>query len=407
LIGLNSSLKTGCVMQEFTGKISAILAAAGKGTRFGSNKPKQFVSYQGKPLFLHSLFTMINSQLFHSIVVVVTPGMIEETDNILSQFQVPRDQVMVVEGGEERFDSVYKGITRLDPDVELVVIHDGARPNATMDLFKTAVKYGVRYGAATCGLKISDTIKRVDTDNLVIETIDRNGVYAIQTPQSFNLSWLIEGFEQFYSGKKRELVTDEAMLIEAMGKQVYIFEGERENLKITFAKDLESLTPQINFPRVGQGYDVHPFAPKRDLVLGGVTIPYHLGLAGHSDADVLTHSLCDALLGAAGLGDIGQHFPDSSDEYQGISSLILLVRVVSLLKNLGFAPLQADLTVICQQPKIAPYIEDMKENLGQRLEIDNSLINIKATTTEKLGWEGEEKGIAAMAIAMVIAKNPR
>ena len=158
---------------------------------------------------------------------------------------------------------------------------------------------------------------------------------------------------------------------------------------------------------MGQGYDVHPFAPKRDLVLGGVTIPYHLGLAGHSDADVLTHSLCDALLGAAGLGDIGQHFPDSSDEYQGISSLILLVRVVSLLKNLGFAPLQADLTVICQQPKIAPYIEDMKENLGQRLEIDNSLINIKATTTEKLGWEGEEKGIAAMAIAMVIAKNPR
>jgi len=244
---------------------------------------------------------------------------------------------------------------------------------------------------------ISDTAKQVADNGRISQTIDRSKLWQAQTPQMFRLGVLSEALS---NEGVVEQITDEASAVELLGKQPLVFEGKRSNIKITYPEDMvvarailgENMSKQHAVPRIGHGYDVHRFAtPTADahIVLGGVQIPHTCQLIAHSDGDVLIHALCDALLGAAGLGDIGKHFPDSDSQYSGIDSRELLRHVHALLKASCFAIGNADITVVAQAPKILPFALEMQGNLAADLEISKSNINIKATTTEKLGFEGE------------------
>ena len=256
------------------------------------------------------------------------------------------------------------------------------------DVIKAVAEKAGETGAAIAAVPPKDTIRHIEEG-----TLDRSRLCCVQTPQGFRMELLKKAFEKaaadgFYG-------TDDASLVERLGHAVAIVPGEYSNIKITTPEDL---TMEM---RIGTGYDVHKLVEERDLILGGVTIPYEKGLLGHSDADVLTHALMDALLGAAALGDIGKLFPDNDDSFKGISSIELLRRVKSVLDDKGYSLGNADVTVICQKPKLAGYIDEMRVNIAAALETDVDRISIKATTTEKLGFTGRGEGIAAEAVCIL------
>ena len=235
--------------------------------------------------------------------------------------------------------------------------------------------------------------RRQGTGEDVSESVDRSEYYSVQTPQGFRKSLLIKAYEQAYDDSF--FGTDDASIVEHAGGRITIVDGEYQNIKITTKEDL----PMEN--RIGTGFDVHRLVPDRKLILGGVEIPFERGLEGHSDADVLIHAVMDALLGAAGLGDIGVHFPDTDPAYEGAQSLLLLERVRAMLEDAYYQIGNIDVTLIAQRPKIRPYIDDMREAMAHALQIDMSRINIKGTTTEKLGFTGREEGIACEAAASI------
>lgn len=340
----------------------------------------------------------------------------------------------VVEGGATRALSVLNGLNALPGDVEFVLVHDAARPCLSVGLIDRVLEATVRVGAAVPGLPLSDTVKRVDGAGLIRATVPRSatldgetlsGLTAVQTPQGARVALLKTAYAHFDFAHQEP--TDEASLIEALGQPVAVVSGDPFNIKITHQSDLslaaalgaslfaspslsEEMVPTASsasaFPetRVGFGYDVHAFADPsagRKLFLGGVEIPHDRGLEGHSDADVLLHAICDALLGAASLGDIGILFPNTDMAYKGIASLRLLEAVNERLRAAGWSVVNIDATVVAEAPKLMPHREAMQRTMATSLGIDAERVSVKATTSEKMGFVGRREGMAAWATATV------
>ena len=312
--------------------------------------------------------------------------------------------LLMVSGGATRQESVWRGLQALSGQCGGVLVHDGARCLVTADVIQRCMASVEVCGTGVAAVPVTDTIKTVSDANIALDTPNRASLRAVQTPQGFKVDLLRRAHEQ--AQRDGFLGTDDASLVERLGVPVQLTEGSRRNIKLTTPEDLlmaEAFFAEQALPalRVGQGYDVHRLVEGRPLILCGVTVPHTLGLLGHSDADVALHALMDAMLGAMALGDIGKHFPDTDEAYHGISSMLLLRHVVALLKAHHARVTNCDVTIVAQKPKLLPYIPQMRQNVADALELPLARVNIKATTTEKLGFEGEEKGISAQAVCMV------
>ncbi len=384
--------------------VAVIIAAAGSSTRMGTGVDKQFVPIGGHPLLWHSIHRFGLLPEVKQMLVTVSSSNEESVRKLLNDTlqEIP---CQVVRGGTERQHSVRNALLLVDEAIDIVVVHDGARPFAELEAIRRSTEIAMKYGAAVVAVPVKDTIKVADAEAIVQKTLDRSALWQIQTPQTFRRELLVTAHEQ--AAQAGILATDDAALVERMGGSVHLVKGSYNNFKVTTPEDVvmaEALAAGDRLPnrqRVGIGYDVHRFIAGRPLMLGGVSVPYTLGLDGHSDADVLLHAISDALLGAAGLGDIGQHFPDTDPRYKGISSLVLLREVRDKLAEAGFGIHNVDAIVEAQEPKLHPFISSMNAQIAEALDIEVVYVNVKATTTEKLGFVGRKEGIAAQAVVMI------
>ena len=339
------------------------------------------------------------------IIVAVRPQEAEAARRLLAGGPPERTE-KVVAGGARRMESVWAGLREASPDTDLVLIHDAARPLVSQDLIARCVGAASRTGAALAALPASDTVKRAGEGGEVAGTLEREGIWLAQTPQAFRYGLIREAYQQALSDGFE--ATDDAAVVERTGRSVALVEGERENIKITYPCDLAAAEAMLRArsgmaagPRCGVGYDAHRLVEGRRLVLGGVEFPGAVGLAGHSDADVLSHAIGDALLGAAGLGDLGRHFPESDPEYGGISSLELLRRIAALVAARGLEVVHVDAVVVAEEPKVAPAAGRICAALADALGLPADRVSVKGTTTEGLGWTGRREGIGAHAVCVL------
>ena len=393
---------------------AAVIVAAGRGSRMGLDRNKVLYPLCGEPIVVRTARAFADSGLFDGGVVVVTGA-----DDIAEMKQMFADAGVtvrvVVQGGADRQESVYCGIQACDEKADIIAIHDGARPLVTREVIARTIQSARQYGSGVAAVMLKDTIKRVNASGCVIDTPIRDTLRAVQTPQTFDAKLIRTAHERFQNGNEAGLrATDDAMLAEWMGHTVHLTDGDVENIKLTTPEDMllagEVLVrrgqakKERRIMRIGHGYDVHRLVEGRKLILCGVEIPHTVGLLGHSDADVAYHALTDALLGAAAMGDIGRHFPDTDPKYKGADSGVLLDHVMELIFAKGYVVGNVDVTIICQRPKLKDYIEQMRENVAAHLKVELDCVNVKATTTEKLGFEGEGLGISTHAVACLIKK---
>lgn len=383
----------------------AVIVAAGAGRRM-EGVDKIGTPLWGKPLLAHTVAAFEACPEVDEVVLVVPRERLAWGQELAASYRWAKVR-RICPGGERRQDSVWAGLRQLTPH-HWVVIHDGARPLVTPDLIQRGLEAAQETGAAVAALPLTDTVKRAAPDLSVQETVPRTGLWAAQTPQVFAYSLLRDA----YQGAVEE-ATDDASLVERQGGRVKLYPGAYDNIKVTTVHDLERAElflrrrqAEIGLMRVGIGYDVHALASGRRLVLGGVEIPFSQGLAGHSDGDALCHAIIDALLGAAGLPDIGHYFPPGDPQYAGISSLVLLERTGQEVQGKGWRIANLDATVVAQQPRLAPHLAQMKEALSRALGLDAGRIGVKATTTEGLGFAGRGEGIAAYAVALLTSGGP-
>lgn len=369
-------------------KISALIVAAGTGSRFGGDVPKQFKKLGNRTVLEEVCILFEKSDIIDDIVVVCSEIYLDFAKVLLSDFKKLK---AVVTGGAERQDSVKAGLDAVikNGSDDIVLVHDAARPFASISLIENIAEAAYIHGAAIPVVRPKDTIRTRE------KTLDRQALYAVQTPQGFRLEILRDAYEKAFA--EGFIGTDEASIAERAGYTVHLIDGEDSNKKITTPEDIS-----LSEIRAGTGYDVHRLVPERECIICGVRVPHETGLLGHSDADVATHALMDAILGAAAMGDIGRHFPDSDKEYEGVSSIELLKKVKLLIADEGYSIGNVDITVICQKPKLAPYIEVMRDKLSEILDLEKDRINIKATTSEGLGFTGREEGIAANAVCTLV-----
>ena len=376
-------------------RVGGILAAGGAGVRAGV--AKQWATLGGETVLRRAARVLAESGVVDEIVAVVPAGEESRGEADLQGLSVP---VRAVAGGATRADSVRAGLDALG-EIALVVVHDAARPFATAELTRAVAEAAAARGAALAALPATDTVKRGE-GNRVAETLDRRVLWLAQTPQAFRGPLLRRAFAQ--AGASAAEATDECQLVERLGAEVALVPGEPGNFKITGPDDLARarslLEPAV---AMGVGYDVHAFAPGRKLVLGGVEFEGD-GLLGHSDADICAHAICDAVLGAAGLGDIGRHFPDTDPRWKGVSSLLLLREVAGKARALGWAVGNCDVTLAARRPKIAPRADEMRARLAEALGISPAQVNVKGTTGEGLGFVGRGEGIAAHAVALLVRR---
>ena len=376
---------------------AAVIVAAGSATRM-QGIDKMLVPLAGVPVVLRSVRALAASDCIDSLVIVTRTECMETLRTLCAEVSKP---VTVVAGGASRPESVLAGLAALPEGTELAAIHDGARPLVTQAVIAEAVEAAERCGAAAPAVPVHDTIKQAE-NGLVRATPERKTLFAVQTPQVFDVKLLKTVLR---AAMERGIpLTDDCSAVEAAGKPVVLTQGCEENLKITTPVDLtlaEAILKRRKTMRIGHGYDVHRLTEGRRLILGGVEIPFERGLDGHSDADVLVHALMDALLGAAGLRDIGVLFPDNDPAYKNISSMLLLDRVMLTLEHAGYAVGNVDVTVLAQRPKLKDYIPVMRENLARAMKIPLDCVNIKATTEEGLGFTGSGEGIACHAVSLL------
>ena len=378
-----------------------VVVAAGSGSRFGG--AKQWAALGDRRVVDHAVDAALAAPSCSGVVVVVPAGDVDAAE-------IPGASV-VVAGGSTRSASVRAGLEAVPPDVEVVVVHDGARPLASPALFH-AVVAAVAAGAdaALPGLPVTDTLKRVGSDGAVEATVDRSDVVAVQTPQAFRAAVLRRAHADAPDA------TDDAALVEAIGGRVEVVSGDPVNVKLTDAADLavaetrlgeRRVTSGAAGVRVGLGFDVHPFAAdddQRPLVLGGIVFPNARGLAGHSDADVVAHAATDALLGATGLGDIGQHFPDTDPRWAGADSIEMLRTAAGRVRDAGWEPGNVDCSVVCEEPKLAPHRQRMQERLSEAV---GAGVTVKGRRPEGLGALGRSEGVACWAVAVVTSSGQR
>jgi 2-C-methyl-D-erythritol 4-phosphate cytidylyltransferase / 2-C-methyl-D-erythritol 2,4-cyclodiphosphate synthase len=373
-------------------RIAAILVAAGSGSRFGSGVPKQFLPLAGKPVLRHAAETLSGS-----VDLLQPVGDASAIEAALAGLP----HLPVVAGGATRQDSVRRGLDALEVEApDLVLVHDAARPWIPRGTIAALLAALERAEGAIPAVAVADTLKRA-TNGWIDVTVPREGLYRAQTPQAFRYSALLAAHRSAGGG----MATDDAALLEAVGKRVAIVPGAEDNIKLTYAEDLlrlERIMMAQMLPRVGTGFDVHVLQAGRPLVLCGVAVPHGLGLAGHSDADVGIHALCDAIYGALAEGDIGRHFPPSEALWKDADSTRFLAHAAQRIAARGGRLANADVTLICERPKIAPHAVAMAKRLSAVLGVDPALVSVKATTTEKLGFTGRGEGIAAQAVATIL-----
>ena len=382
----------------------ALVLAAGQGSRMAESTggtAKQFLPWRGVPLFWHAARAMSRSASVAGIVFVFPASQIDEASELLADLHKYDDLGLpwvVACGGALRQDSVRLGLAALPVRPASVLVHDAARPFLSPALVRR-VCHELAQGAAGVipAISVTDTIKTVENGR-VTATLPREGLAAVQTPQGFQLKTLLAAHA--HALEAGLAVTDEASLLEALGFEVRVIQGEASNVKITRPEDLDLLRDEAALPsiRTGMGYDVHRYGQGRPMRIGGVSIPGAPEVLAHSDGDVLLHALADALLGCACLGDIGQHFSDKDSRFEGISSAILLHQVLDMVREAGCTPCHVDMTIVAQVPKLAPYREEIRKNVARLMGLPASCVNLKATTEEHLGFTGRSEGIKAYAV---------
>ncbi|PKN76873.1 MAG: bifunctional 2-C-methyl-D-erythritol 4-phosphate cytidylyltransferase/2-C-methyl-D-erythritol 2,4-cyclodiphosphate synthase [Deltaproteobacteria bacterium HGW-Deltaproteobacteria-10] len=387
-------------------KSVAIIPAGGAGRRLNAGIAKQYLQLDQLPVLVHTLKVFEQAAVINEIILVVPESDIEFVRKELIIKNDLKKVTKIIAGGSERQDSVRNGLAAIDNQFDIVLVHDGVRPFVTSEMISRIVEVASDCRAVAIGMPAKDTIKQTQEDALVVQTMPRQNLWLVQTPQAFTFAVLQEAYKAAY--RDSYYGTDDASLVERIGVRVKIIAGSYENIKITTQEDLiiaEALLKNKiggEMPvRTGLGYDSHRFAEERKLVLGGIVIPHDKGLQGHSDADALIHAVCDAILGAAGMGDIGRHFPDTDPVYKGISSMILLERVREMITTKGFAVKNIDVSIIMEKPKLAPFAADIAANLAKALDISVDRINIKAKTNEGMGFVGRNEGVAVFAVATV------
>ena len=382
-------------------EISAVLVAAGASTRMGFDKLS--VDLGGETVLHRSIRAFAQCPQVDEIVLVAG----KNRAFVEAQAADCKKPVQIVTGGATRAESAKNGV--LAARGTLVAVHDAARPFVSAAVIEAVLDAAKQCGAAAPAVPVKDTIKQavrgdgktVPAGCRVENTPDRSTLYAVQTPQCFDRAQYLAALEELDAEKAR-LVTDDCSLFELTGRPVQLTQGDYANRKITTREDLPRPAPKEETKmRIGHGYDVHCLVEGRRLILGGVEIPFEKGLLGHSDADVLTHAVMDAVLGAAALGDIGQHFPDNDPAYAGADSLKLAQHVARILSEHGYGIGNIDATLLCQRPKLAPHIPAMRANLAEAFGLPVDAVSVKATTEEHLGFTGEGLGIAAHAVALI------
>jgi len=390
--------------------VGVVLPAGGIGSRFGHAQPKQFLELAGLPILVRTCRAFLQLPEIAVVAMALPRDHYQASIDLLAlHLQVEEfERLLFTVGGTTRQDSVRAGLALLPKEIELVLVHDAARPLIDRATIMRCIEGARQHGAVIAAVPVKDTLKKVGQEQLISDTVDRASLWQAQTPQAARRELLLQAFHD--AADSGFLGTDEASLLEAAGIPVRVVEGSERNLKVTRPEDLQvasALLQEQARMKIGHGFDAHRLVSGRALILGGVTIDFELGLDGHSDADVVAHALIDALLGALGLGDIGRHFPDSDQQYKGIDSLLLLAQVQQLAEQQGFALGNADITIVCQRPKLAPYLAQMQANLAQCCKVAPADINIKATTTEKMGYTGRGEGIAAHAVVLMRLANGR
>jgi 2-C-methyl-D-erythritol 4-phosphate cytidylyltransferase/2-C-methyl-D-erythritol 2,4-cyclodiphosphate synthase len=372
--------------------VTALIVAAGKGERLGAGVPKQYRMLGGKPVLRWAVESLIDHPAVRSTRVVIGAGQEEQATAALSGLDVGD----LIEGGAERSDSVLAGLAAISG--EAVLIHDAARPfcpAAVIDRLVAQLEFSE--GAAPV-LAVGDTLARGHRN--LDESVDRTGLVRVQTPQAFRLEALRHAYGIWPGGAP----TDETTVLLAAGLQVATVAGDPALEKLTTAADFQRAEQWIAgrlSPRTGMGFDVHAFAGEGPVLLGGIAVPHSRGLAGHSDADVVLHAITDALLGAGGLGDIGEHFPPSDPTWKGVSSDVFLRHAVELLRSRGAIIDHVDCTIVAEEPKVGPHRSAMRARIAEIASLALDQVSIKATTTESLGFTGRREGIAAQAVASI------
>lgn len=409
-----------------------VITAGGQGQRMGTSFPKQFIKIGDKEILRLTIEKFLRLQKLHfdGIVITAPESYVKETEDIVSKIlrensarEVQRTLIDIIAGGATRTESValalkaikekyaskkkekhsepiYSKIIgeddlKVEPDDfnelrsdDVILIHDAVRPYVSGNLVEIVARTARSSGSAIPVLPVKDTIR-----DLQGRTLERDFLRKVQTPQGFNAKRIINAYDSIDAGEE---FTDDASVYERIYQDLSFVKGEEENIKITTMKDLKE-----DF-RIGNGFDVHRLEEGRDLVLCGVNIEHSKGLLGHSDADVATHALMDSMLGALSLGDIGKYFPDTDEKYKGVRSISLLKCVNKIIQEKGYRISNADITIVCEKPKISPYVTEMREKISSALETDFQNVGIKATTTESLGFTGREEGIASFCTVMLV-----
>ena len=372
--------------------VAAVVVAAGQGLRAGQPLPKQFAPWRGKPVVRHSVEALLAAGVT-PIVVVIPEGAEDALAQALGDLSA---DVRPVAGAASRQGSVRAGLEALsDSEPQRVLIHDAARPGLTVAMVRRLVAALDAHHGAIPVLPVVDSLVEAE-DDLMGAPAPRERLRRVQTPQAFHFASILAAHRAWIGTLD---AGDDAQVARAAGVPVALVEGDEALHKLTFASDFEEALPPV---RVGSGYDVHRLEEGEELWLCGVRIDHDRGLAGHSDADVAIHALVDAMLGAIGAGDIGQHFPPSDPQWRGASSDRFLAHAARLVADAGYRVGNVDLTIICEAPKIGPHREAMRERLAAILGVDKGVIGVKATTTEKLGFTGRGEGIAAQAVTSLL-----
>ena len=395
--------------------VVAIIAAGGTGSRMKSEVPKQFLELAGQPVLMHTLARVLAVDDIVQVVLPLPAGHIRTARDLIGR-RVWRAPIRCVGGGATRQESVRRALDHAVPHSDLILVHDAVRPLCEPDLMQRVLDAAWEEGGAVPSIPATETIQRVSPHGRILATPPRGELHAIQTPQCFRAAILRSSLDR--ARAEGFVGTDESSVVRWAGHKVVAVPGAPTNIKITHPADLKlaemilsgsGVRPEGRAPliRVGLGIDYHRLVKGRRLILGGVTIPFGMGLEGHSDADALTHAVCDALLGAAALGDIGMHFPDTDAAHKARPSLEFLSEVRTHLAAAGWVPQNVDAVLIVQRPRLSPFMPEMRRKIALALGLAEDAVSIKATTTEGMNAEGRGEGISAQAVALIEGRSGR